>query len=175
MTTYAKIICIKKMIGGHTMAKKELMDALKSFDEKYFAVCISPDKSQQFGALLNQYVNTMLDAGAAGESEEHTKKIINTFLEQSFYQDASFSVNTAGNVDSSIRYNKKLLALIEVKRVNSKPEMPTVENINKKALWELVLYYLGETRNVSKKTVTRNTDSEIRRLIITDGLKWIPY
>lgn len=47
------------------------------------------------------------------------------------------------------------------------------DDINRKALWEIVYYYLCETRDVSGKKVKINYVSEIRRLIITDSRTWV--
>ena len=141
------------------MAEKQLKDAIKDFDEKFFTSRLPADDVQHFGDLLGRYVKDVLAARDAGESEEHTKKIINDFLEQAFYNGDSFKVNTSGNIDSSIRYNGKLLALTEVKRVDSKVEMVTRDNLNKKALWEMILYYLDETRNTDGRRVVRNLNT----------------
>lgn len=155
------------------MAEKQLTSALREFDEKYYGNSLPADTVQDFGLLLDRTIKDLISARDAGESEEHCKKIINTFLEQSFYGEKDFKVNTFNRIDSSISHHDELRALIEVKRVDSKTEMVSCDNLNKKALWELVLYYLAETRNTTGKHVTRKSNVEIRRLIATDGLKWV--
>lgn len=90
----------------------------------------------------------------------------------SFYSDSRFSINTDGNIDSTIKENGKLLAIIKAKAPQNKTEMITEENINKKALWEAVYYYLEKTIDVSKSKAMVSTQAEVRRLIITDGIKW---
>ena len=53
--------------------------------------------------------------------------------------------------------------------------MITDKNINKKALWESVYYFLEKTVDVSRSKPTFYTTAEIRRLIITDGLNWFLF
>ena len=155
------------------MAMKQLTTALQDFNDRYYTHRLPAEIVSDFGALLKQYIKDIHAACAAGESEEHIKKIINTFLEVGFYHDVAFQINTSSNIDSTIKHENKLLALIEAKKTNNKAEMVSADNINKKALWELILYYLLETRDTSDKRVARKKDIEIRRLIITDGLKWV--
>lgn len=50
--------------------------------------------------------------------------------------------------------------------------MVTENNLNKKALWKAVYYYLEKTIDVSKSKAMISTNSEIRRLIITDEYNW---
>jgi len=155
------------------MAMRQITTALHDFNDKYYTQRLSAETIRNFGAKLKQYIADVNTACSAGENEEHIKKIINSFLEQGFYQDAAFQINTSNNIDSTIKYENKLMALIEAKKPNNKTEMVSADNINKKALWEIVLYYLLETRDTSGKRVTRKKDIEIRRLVITDGLKWV--
>lgn len=48
-------------------------------------------------------------------------------------------------------------------------------DLNRKAFWEIVYYYLCETRDVTGKKVRYNHKSEIRRLIISDTKKWFLF
>ena len=50
--------------------------------------------------------------------------------------------------------------------------MVSSENVNVKALHEIIFYYLSVTRDVSGNAVKRLPDVEIRRVIITDTIKW---
>lgn len=50
--------------------------------------------------------------------------------------------------------------------------MPTCDNINKKALWESVYYFLERAVSISHSKAMISSDSELRRIIITDGLNW---
>jgi hypothetical protein len=79
------------------------------------------------------------------ESEEHHKNHISDFLKFAF--PASF-INTSERIDLVIHNGKlatdKVGVILEVKRPTNQAEMPTRDNINVKAMQELMLYYLRE-------------------------------
>ena len=154
------------------MSKKNITDALKSFDEKYYTLRYPATTISAFGVAMKQYLFEIKQAAAGNLSEEHIKNITNAFLTKQLYSDDSFSINTENNIDSTIRFDGKLYALIEAKRPSNKNEMVTIDNINKKALWEIVYYYLSQTRDTSGAKVQRIRDVEIRRLIVTDSIQW---
>ena len=133
---------------------------------------VPPDIIASFKEKLNSYINKVNTAVSNNENEEHIKNIINDFLRMSFYSDNRFSINTDGYIDSTIKENGKLLAIIEAKSPQNKAEMITEDNINKKALWEAVYYYLEKTIDVSHSKAMVSTQAEVRRVIITDGIKW---
>lgn len=151
------------------------MSIIKITDTQKLALpkeSVSTTVLSEFKTVLNSYISKINIAVANEENEEHIKNIINDFLRMSFYSDSRFSINTDGNIDSSIKENGKLLAIIEAKAPQNKSEMVTEENINKKALWEAVYYYLEKTIDVSHSKAMVSTTAEVRRLIITDGFKW---
>lgn len=116
---------------------KSISEALKVFDVKYFALRYDTAKMTSFSMAVKQYIGNAKEAAASNASEENIKNIANAFLKQQFYSDENFAINAEKNIDSTIRYEGKLLALIEVKRPTNKTEMTTVHNLNKKALWEI--------------------------------------
>ncbi|MEG2013735.1 MAG: Eco57I restriction-modification methylase domain-containing protein, partial [Anaerovoracaceae bacterium] len=154
------------------MPQKNILEALKSFDEKYYTLRYTATAISAFGVAMKQYLFDIKQAIANNSSEEHIKNITNAFLKKQLYADDTFAINTENNIDSTIRFEGKLYALIEAKRPSNKNEMVTSDNINKKALWEIVYYYLSQTRNITGAKVQRIRDVEIRRLIITDSIQW---
>lgn len=74
----------------------------------------------------------------------------------------------------AISENNEPKVLIETKKTDSL-EMVTDNNINKKALHELFLYYLGITRKFENNTVKRNPLASIQKLIITDFDKFYVF
>ena len=151
------------------------MSIIKITDTKKLALPKGPVSSNtlsEFKTALNSYISKINIAVSHNENEEHIKNIINDFLRMSFYSDSRFSINTDGNIDSTIKENGNLLAIIEAKAPQNKAEMISEQNINKKALWEAVYYYLEKTIDVSNSKAMVSTQAEVRRLIITDGLKW---
>jgi adenine-specific DNA-methyltransferase len=93
------------------------------------------------------------------ESEEFNKNLISEFL-KSF----GHKTNTKGRIDLAIYKNENPEVLIEVKSLKNSSEMVSLEDFNKKAFHELVLYYLRE------KIKYKNFG--VRHLIATNGLEW---
>lgn len=155
------------------MAKESIEAALKRFDERYYKLRLDKVILESFGNNLLSYMKQINFAVKNNETEEHIKNIVNRFLKATFYSDPKFEINAYKRVDSAIMYNNILYAILEMKKPANKTEMVLEDDINRKALWEIVYYYLCETRDVSGKKVKINYDSEIRRLIITDSRTWV--
>ena len=107
--------------------------------------------------------------------EEYFKNIVNDFLKRNLYQSERYTINTDKYIDSTIKYDGQLLALIETKKPDNKSEMLTVDSINRKGLWELIYYYLVATRDVTGFKVCLNPNTEIRRLIVTNSVEWFIF
>lgn len=98
------------------------------------------------------------------ESEEFNKNLVIDFLSQSLYKGNSYMVNTYYRTDLAIYsnvnlYNGHPMVLFEFKGP-SRPDMVSINDLKKKSLYELVLYYIRE--EIQKK----NTD--VKHLIITN-------
>ena len=104
------------------------------------------------------------------ESEEYNKNLISDFLKDTYYQQAYF-MNTKERKDLVIR-NGALPTdtagvIIETKKFSNKSEMVSREQLNTKALQELVWYFLGE------RITHKNT--EIKHLIIINVYEWFIF
>jgi hypothetical protein len=101
------------------------------------------------------------------ESEEHLKNDIRDFLRDTFYKDTN-AINTKDKKDLVIHLSKdtnsKVGVIIEAKRPSNKGEMLSKDNLNKKALQELLLYYLRE------RITLKNLD--LKHLIVTNINEW---
>ncbi len=119
-----------------------------------------------FKTGLAACLNNISIAEENKEHEENFKKYIADFLKNSLYQD--HLINTKERIDLAIYSgqdaNSHISVLIEVKRPSNTSEFPTANNINKKALHELLLYYLQE--RVDKQ------NNNIKHLIATNGYEW---
>ncbi|MFK7799921.1 MAG: hypothetical protein AB8E82_20880, partial [Aureispira sp.] len=119
-----------------------------------------------FKTSLSACLNSIAIAEESKEHEENFKKYIADFLKNSLYQE--HLINTKERIDLAIYSGKDakshISVLIEVKRPSNTNEFPTANNINKKALHELLLYYLQE--RVDKK------NNNIKHLIATNGYEW---
>lgn len=154
------------------MSKIEISESKKLNLPK---ITISQPDLDLFDKALETYISNVSKAIENNENEEHIKNIINDFLRMNFYKDSRFTINTDGNIDSTIKENGNLLAIIENKAPQNKNEMINEDNINKKALWEAMYYYMDRALDVSKSTAMISTTSEIRRIIITDGINWFLF
>ncbi len=101
-----------------------------------------------------------------GESEEHIKSHFTTFFNSTFYADNY--INTKDKIDLAIytENNAKsdVAVIIEAKKPSNKAEFLRKDNLNKKALQELLLYYLRER--------LENNNNNIKHLIATNGYEW---
>jgi hypothetical protein len=114
------------------------------------------DQFEQFKVRLSGLVDQI--NSSPNESEEHHKNHISDFLKHVFKFPAYF-INTNDRIDLVIHNGKSATdsvgVIIEVKRPSNHAEMPTKDNINVKAMQELVLYYLREritANNLAVKT-----------------------
>ena len=103
------------------------------------------------------------------EHEEHYKEPIRMFLHNTFY--AENYINTKDRIDLAIytekNANSDVGVIIEAKRPSNKAEFLSLENLNKKALQELLLYYLRER--------IENNNNNIKHLIATNGYEWFLF
>lgn len=152
------------------MAKKELK---KFLVENKFTV--SSDLINDYSTNLKDYLQKINVAISKNESEEHLKGILKDFLKDNFYNETKYSINTSNFVDAAISKDNKLQVLIETKKLSNTLEMITEANFNKKALWEIILYYIEATRCIKDGKVKRNPDSEIKNLVITDCKKFFVF
>lgn len=101
------------------------------------------------------------------ESEEHLKNNIRDFLRDTYYKDTN-AINTKQKKDLVIHLDKgtdsDVGVIIEAKRPANINEMVSAESPNKKALHELILYYLDE-RNQAE-------NNQLKQLVITNIHEW---
>ncbi|MCK4998125.1 MAG: hypothetical protein KAS23_01270, partial [Anaerohalosphaera sp.] len=111
----------------------------------------------------------MIDNANLKESEEYHKGLVKDFLKRNAFAD-NF-INTNDRSDLVIHIGSKPTSsvgvIMETKRPGNNAEMPTVKNLNKKGMQELLLYYLRE--RVTKKNL------DIKHLIITNLHEWFVF
>ena len=103
------------------------------------------------------------------EREENVKTLLRDFLNNTYYKNKHF-INTLRDVDLVIyleNNQNKAAVLTEVKRPKNKLEMITKENLNAKAMHELILYYLEERID--------HKNNEIKYLIATNIYEWFIF
>ena len=116
-------------------------------------------------ALLDKI--SVIEKQPKDESEEHLKNNLRDFLRDTFYIDSN-AINTKDKKDLVIHIGKStdtdVAVIIEAKRPSNVKEMVTADNANKKALHELILYYLTE-RNAKENV-------QLKQLVVTDINQW---
>lgn len=138
----------------------------QSVDKRYLRLPVDEPSSKKFvKALCTFFLNY-----SEKEKEEYNKTLTRDFLREAFY-DGSNAINIYGNADSAIYANEHSrgsypLVLCEAKSPSSS-DMIDADHLNRKALHELVLYYLLEE--------VGNKNRSIKHLIITNGLEWYVF
>jgi len=116
-------------------------------------------------ALLDKI--SVIEKRPTDESEEHLKNDLRDFLRDTYYRDTN-AINTKDKKDLVIHLGKttdsEVGVIIEAKRPTNLNEMVTAENPNKKALHELILYYLDERNQMG--------NNQLKQLVMTNVNKW---
>ena len=154
------------------MSAMTIEEALKRYDRRLFSYKLRDEKARAFFENVKLYVQKTSVAIGKGESEEHLKNITNDFFRSCFYNQAIYEINTDKRIDSTIKVNGSIRVLIESKNPKNQSEMVSGDNINVKALHEILYYYMTLTRDTKGEKVRRKPDVEIRRVIITDTIRW---
>lgn len=129
---------------------------------------VKPNRSaiESFKSNLLQLIDRINET----ESEEFHKNLVIDFLKKTYY-DPSHYINTKGRNDLVIHTGEKAKSsvgvIIETKKPTNKSEMLSLENINSKALQELVLYYLRE--RITHKNL------EVKHLLVTSIHEWFIF
>ncbi|WP_199314132.1 Eco57I restriction-modification methylase domain-containing protein [Planktothrix sp. FACHB-1365] len=138
----------------------------EALNKAFLKVKVSRSDIEQFKANL---IN-LLDQINEKESEEFHKNLMADFLKNTYYS-PNYFINTKERNDLVIHNQKESKSsvgiILEVKKPKNKAEMVKVENLNAKALQELVLYFLRERIN--------NKNLEIKYLIITNIYEWFIF
>lgn len=112
----------------------------------------------------------VLDSCDDRESEEFHKNLVSDFLKNTYYSPNHF-INTKNRNDLVIHNGKDAKStvgvIIEAKSPTNKSEMISVNNLNGKALQELVLYFLRE--RITHKNL------EIKHLVVTNIYEWFVF
>lgn len=135
----------------------------KSINKGYLKTNVSRERMNRFKDRLR----TLYGSLNAEESEEHNKNNVSKFLNDAFYEGRNY-VNTKDRTDLVIHAENSpaspVVVMLETKKPENKTEMISENEVNKKAFWELALYYLRE--RVEEKNY------EIKNLVVTDGYDW---
>ena len=120
--------------------------------------------------LFKQNLILLLDSSKEKESEEFHKNLISDFLKNTYYSPNHF-INTKGRNDLVIHIGKEAKTnvgvIIEAKSPTNKAEMLSENNINSKAIQELVLYFLRE--RITHKNL------EVKHIVVSNLNEWFIF
>lgn len=144
----------------------KILTPKQSLNKAYQKVTVFRDEFNLFRKNLSKLLSNIDHE----ESEENVKNHLKDFLSDTYYKDKHL-LNTKNKTDLVIYLDKKQDSkagvLIEVKRPSNKGEMITKEDLNRKALHELILYYLQER--------IEGKNDEIKYLITTNIYEWFIF
>jgi len=122
---------------------------------------------EEYDNFKNNLVN-LINKINEKESEEFHKNLIIDFFKKTFYDRHKFFINTKGRYDLVIHNgedsNSSVGVIVEVKSPSNRSEMISENNLNSKAFYELVYYFLQER--------VSNNNYEIKNLIVTNVYEW---
>src|SRR3989304_5439932 len=147
------------------MLELKLIPLKKSINKAYLKIKPIREDFHNFKNELQKLLSLIDDK----ESEEHNKNFLRDFLINTFYSDKY--VNTKGKTDLAVHLDKTsksfLGVIIEAKSLVNKWYIIIENNINCKAMHEVILYYLRER--------IENRSDEIKNIIITNAYKWFIF
>jgi hypothetical protein len=131
---------------------------------------VKPDRESI--AAFKVHLARLIDLCDSQKDEEFNKNLLSDFLKKSFYGDRYF-INTKENSDLVIHNDKGVESTAGVIFETKKPtktasvEMPKVDNLNAKAVQQLVLYFLRER-------VTHG-NLQVKHLVVTNIYEWFIF
>ena len=145
---------------------KQLIQPRKALNKAFLKTKPNRNEIEVFKTNLIQVLDSCNDK----ESEEFHKNLVSDFLKNTYYSPNHF-INTKNRNDLVIHNGKDAKTtvgvIIEAKSPTNKPEMISVQNLNGKALQELVLYFLRE--RITHKNL------EIKYLVVTNIYEWFVF
>ena len=138
----------------------------KSLNKAYRQVPVERPVFNIFKAQLSNYYKQI----SSIDTEEKLKGDLMDFLKFTFYSQ-NYKVSPNGDIDCAIHLGVNVTdpvgVIIEVKKPTNATEMITKEDLNRKALQELLLYYLRERR--IKKNI------QLKQLIVTNIYEYFVF
>ncbi|HPL03348.1 MAG TPA: class I SAM-dependent DNA methyltransferase, partial [Bacteroidales bacterium] len=142
---------------------------LKKQSVGYYNQSIAQSQIDNFKKSLINFINNVNQLSNDNQQREESLKLkIRDFLINTFYNNDQIDIH--GNIDLAI-LNKEnsrnnVEVILELKTPQNTAEMISTGNLNKKAMWELVHYYMQERL---KGNIT------IKHLIATNGVEWFIF
>lgn len=127
----------------------------------------------EFLAKFKEALSNHLPAKPDNDPESNYEDVVKALLEDTFYKGKNkigrkIGVNTDLNIFEDNTTSSSPVVLIEMKKPSEKNDMLSKEDLNRKALHELILYYLTEFFG-------DDHNNAIRWLIASNGYDWFIF
>ncbi len=146
--------------------KLNIQTPKQSLNKAFLKQPINRDDINSFKRNLQTLISKINDK----ESEEHHKNFIRDFLKDTFYK-SDYEINTKGRQDLVIHTGKDASdpvgVILEAKKPTNKADMISADNPNRKALHELILYFLRE--RIDENNI------DVKYLVITNINEWFIF
>lgn len=138
-------------------------------EKKLREILVEPEAFAKFKEALSNHLPSKPDDDPESNYEDNVKAL----LEDTFYKGKNKiarrkGVNTDLNIFEDNTTSSSPVVLIEMKRPSEKNDMLSIDNLNRKALHELILYYLTELED-------NDHNNAIRWLIASNGYEWFIF
>jgi len=136
----------------------------KALNKAYRRQSVNKEDLEVFKSQLLILLDSVND-----EHEEHHKNDLIRFLDDTFYK-GRYYINTKERIDcvinSGANKSDPVNVIIEHKSPSNKSEMISVQDINKKALQESILYYMRERFDSDGK----DSNTNLKQILITNNV-----
>ena len=143
---------------------KNILTPSQSIQKSYLRQPVDEKELENFRSKLEILLKDL----NKNDIEEANKGRVKTFLEQTLWPSNTYEINASGKTDLTIMDKNRgcNVVLFEFKMVGSS-EMVTKDDMVRKSMFELVLYYILEEYE--------NKNTNIKHLIISDGYKYFIF
>ena len=143
---------------------KDILTPSQSIQKSYLRQPVDEKELENFRSKLEILLKDL----NKNDIEEANKGRVKTFLEQTLWPSNTYEINASGKTDLTIMDKNRgcNVVLFEFKKVGSS-EMVTKDDMVRKSMFELVLYYILEEYE--------NKNTNIEHLIISDGYKYFIF
>lgn len=152
----------------------KILTISESLHKAYRRNPINKDDMIKFQSALRIFYNSVSNKGIESSKETYLRD----FLKSTFYSNNDINKLSDNNVDWAVRLegqNRPVGIIIEDKRQENKREMITADDLNRKAMQQLVYYYLIEKEQKKNIDVRHLIANNMYEFFIFDATSFEKY
>ncbi len=154
------------------MKEITLKKALINQDSRLYNKQIDEKDINELKTNIDKLIQEIKNAENSNQQEHEPRyrDLFQNFLKNNFYYEDCYTISSKRYIDSCIEKNGKIQCIVEIKTPNNVNDMINNENFNKKALYEIIAYYINETRDTTNPNnrIKKNEYYDIKKLMITN-------